>query len=109
MRATARMAVATAWWRAGGAVTCVRAAARLRAGGGRRQRGCARAADGGAHGRHKAARRVGDDEGEGTADGEGKRVDASRQESYMTGGPRRFCYRRLIRRLGFERRLIASV
>jgi hypothetical protein len=32
-----------------------------------------------------------------------------RQERYMTGGPRGFSYRWLIRRLGFKRRLIASV
>jgi hypothetical protein len=50
-----------------------------------------------------------DDEGEETANGEDERVKASGQESYMTGGPRRFSYRRLIRRLGFERRMITSV
>jgi hypothetical protein len=33
----------------------------------------------------------------------------SGQERNMTCGPRRFFYRRLIRRLGFEHRLIASV
>jgi hypothetical protein len=33
----------------------------------------------------------------------------SRQERNMTCGPRSFSYRRLIRRLGFEHRLIASV
>jgi hypothetical protein len=69
----------------------------------------ARAADGGAHGRHKAARGVGDGEGEGATESEDKRAAVSGQESYMTGGPRRFSYRRLIRCLGFERRLIASV
>jgi hypothetical protein len=51
----------------------------------------------------------GDDEGEEMANGEDERVKASGQESYMIGGPRRFSYRRLIRCLGFERRLIASV
>jgi hypothetical protein len=40
---------------------------------------------------------------------ENEQAAASGQESYMTGGPRRFSYHQLIRRIGFERRLIASV
>jgi hypothetical protein len=78
----------------------------------------ARAADGG--GRRPAAQHGGGGDG-GESEGEGavkterrqkresERVAVSRQESNMTCGPRRFSYRRLIRRLGFEHRLISSV
>jgi hypothetical protein len=40
---------------------------------------------------------------------EDERAAASDQESNMTSGPREIAYRRLNRRLGIERRLIASV
>jgi hypothetical protein len=77
--------------------------------GGRRwRRGCARG------GRRRTAA-GGESEGEGAVKTErrqkreSERVAVSRQESNMTCGPRRFSYRRLIRRLGFEHRLIASV
>jgi hypothetical protein len=72
----------------------------------------AREVDGG--GRRPAAQHGGggdggEGEGEGAVKTEDERAAANRQESNMTCGPRRFSYRRLIRRLGFERRLIASV
>jgi hypothetical protein len=54
-----------------------------------------------AHGRH---------EGEGSSGNESaSKWVVSRQERNMTCGPGRNSYRRLIRRLGFEHRLIASV
>jgi hypothetical protein len=77
--------------------------------GGRRwRRGCA------SGGRRPAAQHGGggdggEGEGEGAVKTEDERAVANKQESNMTCGPRRFSYRQLIRRLGFERRLIASV
>jgi hypothetical protein len=62
-----------------------------------------RAADGGARTAEWRAK------SKGRRKNESEQTVVSRQERYMTCGPRRFSYRRLIRRLGFEHRLIASV
>jgi hypothetical protein len=51
----------------------------------------------------------GEGEGGATAENESEQRVVSEQERNMTCGPRSFSYRRLIRRLGFERRMIASV
>jgi hypothetical protein len=76
----------------------VRAAARWR------EQGRGRCNARGRRGRKRAA------EGERVATkARGERAVASGEKSYMTGGPRGFPYRRLIRRLGFKHRLIASV
>jgi hypothetical protein len=72
----------------------------------------ARAADGGGRrpvAQHGGGGDGGEGEGEGAVKTEDERAAANRQESNMTCGPRSFSYRRLIRRLGFEHRLIASV
>jgi hypothetical protein len=72
---------------------------RRHAGGGRRR---VRAAQGGAVAEATA-------KAKGRQKMKNEQAAASGQESYMTSGPRGFSYRRLIRRLGFERRLITSV
>jgi hypothetical protein len=93
------------------------ASAKARGGKRRRRDGwrseAARAACGGACGRRKSADGGGGDSG-GEGEGSSKNTSesewvVSRQERNMTCGPRSFSYRRLIRRLGFEHRLIASV
>jgi hypothetical protein len=75
------------WRRRGSAHAAQKALARWRCKECGRRRGCswARGATQGgggavARGRHKAARGVGDDEGEGVADGEDERADASGQK-----------------------------
>jgi hypothetical protein len=99
-------------WRAGGAEARVRAADGGGAlAGSRRRRGrrceTAQAADGGTRRRQCGCGENG--EGEGAAHSEKRAGGSEREESNMTCGPRIFSYRRLIRRLGFEHRLIASV
>jgi hypothetical protein len=119
-------------WRAGGVVARVRRRRRWRGGARacrcrRRRRGrCAGAAGDGAvvasrwHSARVQRGRCGGDGDGGANDGkvacEWQKAERRRtraavrgQERYMTCGPRGFSYRRLIRRLGFERRLIASV
>jgi hypothetical protein len=136
-RTTAAMAVATRGWRKAMAMAVRKACKHRRRrgfvraadGGGARMavvrlrgrqtvvvHGCG--ADGAGGERRRTAARTGgtrrrggggDGESEGVAKTEDKRSAASGQESNMTCGPCRFSYRRLIRRLGFECRLIASV